>query len=70
MLYKVDYSTFLVYKLKSIIIRVKKKKVKYLFKNNRINLQSTFSSIMTYTNGFKYGSKLKIKRIIDRNFYS
>ena len=32
MLYKVDYSTFLVYNLKSIIIRVKKKKVKYLFK--------------------------------------
>ena len=53
-------------------IRVKKriKEVKYLFINNKLNLQSTFSSIMTYTNGFKYGSKLKIKRMIDRNFYS
>ena len=52
-------------------IRVKKriKEVKYLFKNNKLNLQSTFSSIMTYNNGFKYGSKLKIQRMIDRHFY-
>ena len=52
-------------------IRVKKriKEVKYLFENDRLSLQSTFSSIMTYSYGFKYGSKLKIKRMIDRHFY-
>lgn len=47
-------------------IRVKKrvKEVKYLFKNNKLKLNTYFSCIQTYLNGFKYGSKLRIRRII------
>ena len=52
-------------------IRVKKriKEVKYLYKHDKLSLHSVFSSITTYNFGFKYGSRLKIKRIIDKHFY-
>ena len=52
-------------------IRDKKriKEVKYLYKHDKLSLKSVFSSITTYNFGFKYGSKLKIKRMIDK-FYN
>ena len=52
-------------------IRIKKriKEVNYLYKHDKIKLQTTFSSINTYLYGFKYGSRLRIKRIINDKFF-
>ena len=49
-------------------IRVKKriKEVSYLYKHDRMKLETAFSSINTYLYGFKYGSRLRIRRIIDK----
>lgn len=51
--------------------RVKKrvKEVKYLYNKGLISFGSTFSSINTYYNGFKYGSRKKVKRIVDKYFF-
>lgn len=56
---------------KSTRERVKKrvKEVKYLYINNKISLDKAFFSINTYYNGFKYGSRLNIKRIVDKYFF-
>ena len=67
------------YELLRLVYRANYSKDKYEYqmdiltnisKNNKINLQTTFCSITTYFNGFKYGSRLKIKRIINKHFYS
>lgn len=52
---------------KESIKRIKKrvKELKYLYKNNKISEKTIFSSIMTFTNSFKYGSYTRRKRIID-----
>ena len=49
-------------------IRVKKriKEVISLYKHNQLKLETAFSSINTYSYGFKYGSRLRIRRIIDK----
>lgn len=49
-------------------IRVKKriKEVISLYRHNRIPLESLFSSLTTYDNGFKYGSKLRVQRMINK----
>ncbi len=51
--------------------RVKKrvKEVRYLYDTGQISFQSAFSSINTYYNGFQYGSKKKMRRIVDRYFF-
>lgn len=51
--------------------RVKRrvKEVKYLYKNNKVTFETAFSSVNTYYNGFKYGSKKKIRRIVDKYFF-
>ena len=56
---------------KSTKYRVKKrvKEVKYLYMNNKISFKKTFSSINTYYNGFKFGSKRNIQRVIDKYFF-
>ena len=35
-----------------------------------MKLETAFSSINTYLNGFKYGSRLRIRRIINDKFFS
>lgn len=57
---------------KSTKERIKKrvKEVNYLYKHNYINFEKTFSSINTYRYGFKYGSKLWVKRIINNYFFN
>ena len=45
------------------------KEVKYLFCHDKMSFQSTFSSINTYYNGFKYGSSKTIKRLVDKYFF-
>ena len=51
-------------------IRIKKriKEVNYLYRHDKIRLDTTFRSITTYLNGFKYGSRLRIRRIINKLF--
>lgn len=51
--------------------RVKKriKEVKYLYINNYMSLQSTFCSISTYYNGFKFGSRKKMQRLVENYFF-
>lgn len=51
--------------------RIKKrvKEIKYLYQNEKINFQTAFSSINTYYYSFKYGSKRKIQRIVDKYFF-
>lgn len=51
--------------------RVKKrvKEVRYLYSNNKMSFKQTFCSINTYYNGFKYGSKKRIQRIVDKYFF-
>lgn len=51
--------------------RVKKRvrEVRYLYDKGLISFGSTFSSINTYYNGFKYGSRKKVKRIVDKYFF-
>ena len=51
-------------------IRIKKriKEVNYLYKHDKMKLETAFSSINTYLFGFKYGSKLRIRRIINKKF--
>lgn len=53
-------------------IRIKKriKEVNYLYKHDKMKLETAFSSINTYLNGFKYGSRLRIRRIINDKFFS
>ena len=50
--------------------RVKKrvKEVRYLYSNNKMIFKQNFCSINTYYNGFKYGSKKRIQRIVDKYF--
>lgn len=45
------------------------KEVRYLYDNNLLCFEQVFSSINTYYNGFKYGSKRKIQRIVDKLFF-
>ena len=45
------------------------KEIKYLYSNNMIKFKQVFSSINTYYYGFKYGSKLNIRRRINKYFY-
>ena len=45
------------------------KEVRYLYDNNLLSFEQVFSSINTYYNGFKYGSKKKIQRIVDKIFF-
>ena len=56
---------------KSTKYRIKKrvKEVKKLYMNNNISFKTAFSSINTYYNGFKFGSKTNIRRIINKNFF-
>ena len=56
---------------KSTKERVKRrvKEVKYLYKNNKVIFETAFSSVNTYYNGFKYGSKNKIRRIVNKYFF-
>ena len=45
------------------------KEIKYLYSNNKIKFNKVFSSINTYYFGFKYGSKMNIRRKIYKCFY-
>lgn len=51
--------------------RVKKrvKEVKYLYECDKITFKQAFSSMNTYYNGFKYGSKRKVRKIVDKFFF-
>ena len=53
-------------------IRIKKriKEVNYLYKHDKMKLETAFSSINTFLFGFKYGSRLRIRRIINNKFFS
>lgn len=52
--------------------RVKKriKEVNYLYKKGKISFKTAFSSINTYYYGFKFGSTLKMRRLVDKYFFS
>jgi len=56
---------------KSTRNRVKRriKEVKYLYSRGYMTSPSVFSSINTYYNGFKYGSKKKMQRMVDKYFF-
>ena len=45
------------------------KEVRYQLDNGIITFKEAFCSINTYYNGFKYGSSLKVRRIIDKYFF-
>ena len=45
------------------------KEIKYLYSNNKIKFNKVFSSINTYYFGFKYGSRMNIRRKIYKYFY-
>lgn len=49
-------------------IKKKLKEVNYLYDNGYISLEKYFNTISNYSNTFKYGSKLKIKRTIQRYY--
>lgn len=57
---------------KSNIDKIKKriKEVKYLFNTGKMGYYSTFCSIMTYSNSYKYADDRKIKRLIDKYWYN
>ena len=46
------------------------KEVKYLFNTGKMGYYSTFCSIMTYSNSYKYANDRKIKRLIDKYWYN
>lgn len=50
-------------------VKQRVKEVKYLYKRNRLSFESAFSSMNTYYNGFKYGSKMKMRRIVEKYFF-
>lgn len=56
---------------KDTIVRVKKriKEVSFLYRRGLMSDRKVFCSINTYMNGFKFGSKSKIKRLVDRYFW-
>lgn len=56
---------------RSNIDKIKKriKEVKYLFNTGKMGYYSTFCSIMTYSNSYKYADDRKIKRLIDKYWY-
>lgn len=56
---------------RSNIDKIKKriKEVKYLFNTGKMGYYSTFCSIMTYLNSYKYADDRKIKRLIDKYWY-
>ena len=56
---------------RSNIDKIKKriKEVKYLFNTGKMGYYSTFCSIMTYSNSYKYADR-KIKRLIDKYWYN
>ena len=70
--FRVIYNKTIINVSNSTRIRVKKriKEVSYLYKHDRMKLETAFSSINTYSYGFKYGSRLKIRRIINNKFFS
>jgi len=51
--------------------RVKRriKEVKFLYLNDKLSFQSTFSSINNYYYGFKYSTRRRNKRLIDNYFF-
>ena len=53
---------------KQTIMKIKKRvrELHYLFKHQKISLETYFTSINNYYHSFKYGSKQKIKGIIMR----
>lgn len=57
---------------RSNIDKIKKriKEVKYLFNTGKMGYYSTFCSIMTYSNSYKYADDRKIKRLIDKYWYN
>lgn len=57
---------------RSNIDKIKKriKEVKYLFNTGKMGYYSTFCSIMTYSNSYKYVDDRKIKRLIDKYWYN
>lgn len=57
---------------RSNIDKIKKriKEVKYLFNTGKMGYYSTFCSIMTYSNSYKYANDRKIKRLIDKYWYN
>lgn len=50
-------------------IKSRVKEVRFLYSRNKISLQSAFSSFNTYYHSFKYGSRRKIQRIVNKNFF-
>lgn len=50
-------------------LKKKIKKLRYEFDNNLISYEKAFCSIMTYTNIYKYASRDKVMKIIDRYWY-
>ncbi len=56
---------------KSSVEKIKKrvKTIAYMYKNGYIDFNSAFSSIMSFWNNRKYGSVLKIRRIIERYWF-
>lgn len=52
--------------------RVKKriKEVSYLYRNNKISFNTAFSSINTYYYGFKFGSISRMRRLVNKYFFS
>lgn len=52
--------------------RVKRriKEVKFLYLNDKLSFQSTFSSINNYYYGFKYSTGRKNKKIVEDNFFN
>ncbi len=51
--------------------RVKRqiKEVGYLYRNDKISSSRAFSCISTYLEGFKYGSRARMRRLVDRYFW-
>lgn len=56
---------------KSNVEKIKKrvKIVKCLYNKGKISLESAFSSVMTYSNTYKYADNRRVLRVVERYFY-
>ena len=50
-------------------IKKRVKIVKCLYNKGKISLESAFSSVMTYSNTYKYADNRRVLRVVERYFY-
>ncbi len=69
--YKVINNKTIIKIKKEALEKIKKrvKDLNYKYQNERIGIDTVFSSLMTYWNNRKYGNQMKVRRIINKYWF-